>query len=35
MQYAKQLRHEQPSLLGRMFFDDVAAKVADKFGVGK
>jgi hypothetical protein len=35
MQYAKQLRHEQPSLLGQMFFDNVAAKVRDKFGVGK
>lgn len=35
MQYAKQLRHEQPNLLGRMFFDNVAAKVREKFLIGK
>ena len=35
MQYAKQLRHEQPNLLGRMFFDDVAAKVRGKFLIGQ
>jgi hypothetical protein len=31
MQYAKQLRRKQPGLLGRMFFDNVAAKVGEKF----
>jgi hypothetical protein len=31
MQYAKQLRHDQPSLLGRTFFDNVAAKAREKF----
>jgi hypothetical protein len=35
MQYAKQLRREQPDLLGRMFFDNVAAKVGEKFLIGK
>jgi hypothetical protein len=35
MQYAKQLRHQQPSVLGRMFFDNVAAKVREKFLIGK
>jgi hypothetical protein len=35
MQYAQQLRHEQPSLHGRVFFDNVAAKVREKFLVGK
>jgi hypothetical protein len=35
MQYAKQLRREQPGLLGGMFFDNVAAKVREKFLIGK
>lgn len=35
MQYAVQLRHEQPSLLGRLFFDRVAARVGERFLVGK
>ena len=35
MQYAKHLRHEQPSVFGRMFFDNVAAKVREKFLIGK
>jgi hypothetical protein len=35
MQYAQHLRHEQPSLLGRMFFDNVAARVREKFLIGK
>jgi hypothetical protein len=35
MQYAQLLRHEQPNLLGRAFFDNVAAKVREKFLVGK
>jgi hypothetical protein len=35
MQYAKQLRREQPRLLGRMFFDNVAGKVGERFLIGK
>jgi hypothetical protein len=35
MQYAKQLRRKQPGLLGRMFFDNVAAKVGEKFLIDK
>jgi hypothetical protein len=29
------LRHEQPSLLGRLFFDNVAARVGERFLVDK